>query len=185
MRRIQPIQIAQADVKSKQLLEGVQRGLGMIPNLVKTMAQSPAALAGYLNFNQALGDALNPPLREQISLVVAGINGCSYCASAHCAIGGKAGIDKGELTANLQGRSQDGKTQAALQFARDVVEKRGMVSDEDLGSVRAAGYTDRQIIEIIAMVALNIFTNYFNNVAETEIDFPLVDVAGQVSAPAR
>jgi uncharacterized peroxidase-related enzyme len=149
----------------------------MVPNLMKTLAQSPAALSGYLNLNQALESALTGPLREQIALAVAGVNDCSYCASAHCAIGATAGVGPDELAANLHGESQDGQTRVALQFARAVVEKRGQVSDEDLDDVRAAGYGDPQIAEIVAVVALNIFTNYFNHVAATDIDFPVVETA--------
>jgi uncharacterized peroxidase-related enzyme len=178
MQRIQPIQVTEAPAKSRQLLESVQQAMGMVPNLMKTLAQSPAALAGYLNLNQALGGALTGPLREQIALAVAGINGCDYCASAHCAIGAKVGVNSAELAANLHGDSQDGQTRAALKFAGAVVEKRGEVSDGDLDDVRAAGYGDSQIAEIVAVVALNIFTNYFNHVAATEIDFPVVDTAG-------
>ena len=177
MQRIQPIQITEAPQKSRQLLEGVQRAMGMIPNLMKTLAQSPAALSGYLSLNQALDSALTGPLREQIALAVAGINDCRYCASAHCAIGAKVGVDSDELAANLIGDSQDSQTHAVLQFARAIVEKRGQVSDEDLDDIRAAGYGDPQIAEIVAVVALNIFTNYFNHVAATDIDFPVVETA--------
>lgn len=182
MPRIQPVQPTQANEKSKQLLEGVQRGLGMVPNMMKTFAHSSAALAGYLNFNQALGGALTPALREQISLAVAGVNHCDYCASAHTLLGANSGIAKEELAANLAGQSSDDATQAALTFARAVVEHRGRVTDGDLMLIKASGYSDEQIVEIIAVVALNIFTNYFNHVADTEIDFPLVETAGVASA---
>ncbi len=177
MQRIQPVQVTEAPAKSRQLLEGVQRKMGMVPNFMKTLAQSPAALTGYLNLNQALDGALTRPLREQIALAVAGVNGCNYCASAHSAIGAGVGIGPDELAANLHGESQDGPTRAALQFARAIVEKRGQVSDEDIDEVRAAGYADPQIAEIVAVVALNVFTNYFNHVAATDIDFPVVDTA--------
>ncbi|QDU72546.1 carboxymuconolactone decarboxylase family protein [Mucisphaera calidilacus] len=177
MARITPVQVAQAQGNTKQLLEGVQKGLGMVPNMMKTMAQSSAALGAYLNFSQALATALNPRLREQIALAVAGINNCSYCASAHTALGSKAGVDNTELAANLQGRSEDPKTQAALRFARAIVIKQGWVSDDELADIREAGYADQQIVEIVAVVALNLFTNYFNHVADTEIDFPVVETA--------
>ena len=182
MPRIQPVQPTQANEKSKQLLEGVQRGLGMVPNMMKTFAHSSAALAGYLNFNQALSSALTPALREQISLAVAGVNQCDYCASAHTLLGANTGLANDELAANLSGESSDDKTQAALTFARAVVEQQGKVTDGDLMLIKAAGYSDAEIVEIVAVVALNIFTNYFNHVADTEIDFPKVETTGVVTA---
>lgn len=175
MPRIQPVQPTQAHGKSRKLLEGVQRGLGMVPNLAKTLAHSSAALSAYLNFSQALSGALTPELREQISLTVAGINGCDYCASAHTLLGRNVGIAEEELAANLSGASTNDNTQAALTFARAVVERRGEVADDDLSQIRAAGFTDAQIVEIVAVVALNLFTNYFNHVADTENDFPPVE----------
>lgn len=177
MSRIQPIQPTEASDKSKKLLDGVQRGLGMVPNMVKTMAHSPATLAGYVNFNQALSGALTPALREQISLAVAGINGCDYCASAHTLLGRNVGITEEELAANLAATSHDEKTQAGLTFAQRIVEQHGQVTDDDLMLARTAEYTEAQVVEIVAVVSLNIFTNYLNLVAETEIDFPVVETA--------
>ena len=175
MPRIQPVQLTDAPGPSRQQLEGVQRALGMIPNLLKTMAQSPAVLSAYLGMSQALTSALTPALREQIALTVAGANYCRYCASAHTALGARVGLDADELKANLRGDAGDPRARAALRFARAVVERRGWVRDEDLTDVRAAGFSDRQVAEIVAVVALNLFTNYFNHVAATEIDFPIVE----------
>ncbi|GAB5402790.1 MAG: carboxymuconolactone decarboxylase family protein [Aureliella sp.] len=175
MTRIQPVQPTQANENTQKLLDGVQRGLGMVPNMFKTLAHSSAALAGYLNFNQALGAALTTTLREQIALAVAGINGCDYCASAHTLLGRNAGVSNEELAANLAGQSSDVTTQAALSFALAVVEHRGRVADTDLAQIKAAGFTDADIVEIVSVVALNVLTNYFNLVAEPEIDFPVVE----------
>lgn len=177
MPRIEPVQVSQADGKSKQLLEGVQRSLGMVPNLLKTLAHSPTALNAYISINQALSQALTAPLREQIALTVAGANKCNYCASAHAVLGAKAGVDEDEMIANLQGDSNDDKTRAALRFVREVIKERGWVSDDELANVRAAGYSDAEIAEIVAVTAVNIFTNYFNHVALTAVDFPLIDTA--------
>jgi len=187
MPSIQRLRVSDSEGKSKQLLEGVQRGLGMVPNLLKTLAQSSSALAGYLSFSQALSGALTPALREQIALTVAGVNHCNYCASAHTALGAKAGIHAGELAANVRGKSGDQNVEAALRFASAIVEKRGWVSDDDLKDVRAAAYSEAQIVEIVAVVALNLFTNYFNHVAATDIDFPVVDthaMAGSGHSPS-
>ena len=178
MPRIQPVQPTQANEKSRQLLEGLQRRMGMVPNMAKTFAHSSAALAAFVNFNQALNSALNPALREQISLAVSGLNGCDYCASAHTLMGVNVGIDEEELTSNLAGQSSDDRTQAALTFARTVVERQGRVTDGDLMLIKAAGYTDTEIVEIVTVVALNLFTNYFHHVVDTDIDFPIVETAG-------
>ena len=174
MPRIKPVQVSQAHQDARKSLEGIQRKLGMVPNLLKTIGRSPAALAGYLNFNSSLQDALDPQLREQLGLVVAGANSCDYCASAHFALGQKAGVDADEMAANLKGESRTDQTRAALRFASALVAERGRVADDDIDDVRAAGFTDAQILEIVAVVALNLFTNYVNHVAQTEIDFPIV-----------
>ena len=141
------------------------------------MAQAPAALEGFLNFNTALSTgSLDAKLREQLAVTIAGYNGCEYCISAHVFLGGKAGVDKAELLSNLNGNSSDNKIQAAVDFARVLMEKRGNASNEEIKAVKVAGYNDEQIIEIVAHVALNTFTNYFNIVAQTEIDFPAVNI---------
>lgn len=177
MARISPIDHEAADGKAKTLLDGVQKSLGTVPNLIASVANSPATLQAYLGFGQALGGGeLGGKLREQIAVMVAGANACEYCASAHTALGQAQGVDQGELAANLAGESSDPRTDAALKFARAIVVKRGFVSDEDLEQVRAAGFGDGEITEIVGVVAINVFTNYFNHVAQTENDFPRVEV---------
>ncbi len=173
MARIKPNQ--NPDAKSQELLNGIKEKLGSTPNFFTTLANSSAALGAFLGASGALaGSKLNAALREQIALTVAGANGCDYCASAHTAIGKKQNIAESELTQNLQARSSDGKTQAALTLARRIVETRGRVSDADVQAARTAGYTDGEIVDIVAVVGLNTFTNYFNHVADTENDFPVV-----------
>jgi uncharacterized peroxidase-related enzyme len=175
MARIQPISSDQAQGKAKVLLDGVEKKLGGVPNLIRTLAVAAPALEGYLNFSQALaGGNLNARLREQIAIAVGAANACEYCASAHTAIGKSLGLKETELTANLDASSQDSKVQVALEFARDVVAKRGWVNDQEVQRVRDAGYSESEIVEIIAHVALNLFTNYFNHIAGTEVDFPVV-----------
>lgn len=175
MPRLTPIDPARAEAKTKALLDGVQRALGATPNLMRTLANAPAALEAYLGFNKALaGGGLSGALRESIALTVAGENGCDYCASAHTMLGSLQGLDEAELARNLAGRSADPKVQAALDFAKAVVVKRGWVSDADVQAVRDAGHDDAAITEIVATVTVKIFSNYFNHVAGTEVDFPLV-----------
>ena len=177
MARINPVTQDQADPKARELLAGVEKSLGMVPNILGTLAQSPASLAAYLGFGQALsGGTLGGKLREQIAVTVAGANSCEYCASAHTALGKGQGVDEVELARNLEGESEDERTGAALRFARAIALKRGWVSDEDYAAVREAGFGDGEVVEIIATVAINTFTNYFNHIAQTENDFPRVAV---------
>ena len=177
MPRLNPINPETADPKSNELIADVQKKIGMTPNMFATLAQSPAAFQSYLTFGETLkGGVLSAKLGEQIALAVAGANACQYCASAHTAIGGSLGVDQDELARNLDGESSDAKTATALEFARNVVAKRGWVSDADLAEVRNAGFTEGEVAEIVAHVALNTFTNYFNHVAQPEVDFPKVEV---------
>lgn len=183
MSRLQAIDPAAAEGKTKTLFDGVEKKLGLVPNLLRTLGASPAALEAYLAFSQALsGAGLDAKAREAIALTVAGENACDYCASAHTAIGGSLGIGAGELADNLRGRSGDAKLAAALDFAAAVTSKRGLVSDADLAALREAGYDDAAAVEIVTTVALNLLTNYVNHVAQTEIDFPKVDAAAANAA---
>jgi len=182
MTRINPLTIEAAPQGSAQILAGVKDKIGMVPNLYGAIAHAPAALSAYLAFSQAIGESsISPALREQIALTTAGINSCDYCASAHTLMGKGAGIDPDELARNLVGESSDSKTQAALSFATAIVDQRGFVDDAALAVVRGAGYSQEEIVEIIAVVSINIFTNYFNHIAEVEIDFPLVRAPANAS----
>jgi uncharacterized peroxidase-related enzyme len=178
MTRIKPLEPSEASPKAQNLLGAVQAKIGMTPNMMKTMAQSAAVLDGYLGLSGALSSGvLNPKLREQIALAVGQANSCQYCLSAHSTIGKMVGLKPEEIAASRRATATDPKVAAALRFVQDLVVHKGIVDDSALSSVRAAGYTDAEIVEIIAHVAMNIFTNYFNHVAGTEVDFPKVDVA--------
>ncbi len=172
MSRIETVNPAQATGKAKELLDGVKSKLGMTPNLMRVMANSPAVLDAYLKFSGTLGSGdLPAKTREQIALTVGQANSCDYCLSAHSAIGKMVGLSADQILDSRRGSSSEPTTNAVLRFARQLVDKRGLVSDADLEAVRSAGLNDGAIAEIVANVALNIFTNYFNHVAETEIDF--------------
>ena len=178
MPRLNAIETAEAAPRAQTLLGGVQKKLGMTPNLMRTMAHSPAVLEAYLGFGNSLAQSsLAPRLREQIALTVAELNRCQYCLSAHSALGRMAGLGDEEIADSRRGSSTDRKTEAVLQFARKIVTERGWVSDEDVASVRTAGVNDTEIAELVAAVVLNIFSNYFNHVAGTQVDFPEVEPA--------
>ncbi|WP_459210659.1 carboxymuconolactone decarboxylase family protein [Aquimarina rhabdastrellae] len=175
MTRLQPVTPEKATGKTKELFDGIHKKLGMVPNMMKTMGNSSAVLEGYLNLSDALSKgSLGAPLGELIALAVANTNSCNYCLSAHTFIGQNlVKIDPQVLKLAQQGKNADKKVEAALTFAQILVNKKGQLSDSDLDIVTSVGYTNGEISEIIAHVSLNILTNYFNNVANTEIDFPL------------
>ncbi len=172
LKRIEP---AVATGKTKQIFDAFQRSLGTVPNLMRTLANSPAALNAYVSFSGALNEAQLPaPLREQIAIAFANTNYCDYCLSAHSALGKLAGVSDADLTRARTADAADEKAAAALRFAVNVVRERGRVPSSEVEALRAFGYSDGDIAEIVAAVALNMFTNYFNPIAGTEIDFPVV-----------
>ncbi len=173
MARIKPNQSPSPEVQEK--LNAIEAKLGKVPNIFQTFAHSPAVLDFYMQGSGALGNtSISAALRESIALTVAGANNCDYCASAHTAIGAGAGLSEDELKANLLARSEDAKTQAALDFALLLVKDQGNVNDNDVQAVKDAGFSEAEVLEITAVVAFNIFTNYFNHVADTDVDFPMV-----------
>ena len=183
MTRLKALSPEEATGKTKELFKGIQGKLGMVPNMMKTMGNSAAVLEGYLNLSGSLSHGtLGAKTGELIALAVSESNTCDYCLSAHTFIGEKlVGIDTNSLTAAREGNSNNPKVDAALKFAQTLVTKRGAVNDADVSKVKAAGYTDGEIGEIVAHVALNILTNYFNNTASTEIDFPVVNAREKVA----
>jgi uncharacterized peroxidase-related enzyme len=173
MARINPVE-QNGNSKAQEILGAVKKKMGMVPNMISTMAQSPTVLQAYLGFAQTLaGGSLSAALQQRIALDVSEANQCNYCLSAHSFLGRKAGLSETEVLDARHGTAADEKTDAALVFARKIVEDRGHVSDEDVEEIRQAGYTDGEIAEIVANVALSTFTNYFNRVADTDIDFPV------------
>ena len=157
-------------------LKALQKKIGMLPNIYGSMAHSPATLNALLGFNGAIAEGvLNPALREQIALTIAGENGCDYCASAHTMMAKGAGVSAEEATNNLVAQSDDPRTAAILTFVKKVVVNRGFASDTEVADLRAAGINDEEFVEILAHVGINLFANYFNNIVQTEIDFPLVE----------
>jgi len=175
MSRLPAIQTESATGKAKELLEAVQAKLKITPNMTRVMANSPAVLQAYLAFNGALSaGVLNAKLREQIAIAVAEQNSCQYCLSAHTAIGKMLGLPDSESEAARHGRSESAKNQAALRFAHELIAQKGQVTNADFAVIRAAGWNDAEIAEMIADVALNLFTNYFNLAAQVDVDFPKI-----------
>ncbi|WP_420409766.1 carboxymuconolactone decarboxylase family protein [Hoeflea sp.] len=171
-----PASIEDTPQSARPMLEQVKAQLGSVPNLFRLTATSPAALRGYLGLSGALsGGELDAPTRERVALAVSQLNSCQYCLAAHTYIGKNiAKLDDAEIAANRKGGSSDPRADVAVRFAVKLVETRGSVSDADLSAVKLAGFSDAEIVEIIAHVALNTLTNYLNEALGTPIDFPAV-----------
>lgn len=175
MTRIPLVADQAAAPKSQELLGAVKKKLGLVPNMARVLAHSPAALDAYLAMSGALAHAgLSAEKRERLALTVGEANACGYCLSAHTAIGQKLGLSLNDTLDARAAKANDPKTAATLALARTIVTTQGRVGDADLQKARAAGLTDADLVETIAVVALNIFTNYVNHIAETPIDFPEV-----------
>ena len=177
-----PAEVNDAPEAARPLLQAVEKKIGFAPNIYKLIANSPAALEGTLSLSEALGKgALDAKTRERIALAVANVNGCNYCNAAHTAIAGMHNMDSIEIAANRKGRSSDPKAEVAVAFARKVAISRGDVTSSDVQHVRDAGFSDAELVEIVAHVALNVLTNYINEVFGTPIDFPEVEPAGRAA----
>ena len=173
MSRIHQIAPEAASDRARSLLDAVKSKLGIVPNMTRAMANSPAVLDGYLQFSGALSKGSLPArLREQLSLAVAQANGCEYCLAAHSTIGKMVGLTTEQIRDSRLGTAVDPRADALIRFALEVIQTRGRVSDTALAEVREAGFDDGVLAEVVAHVALDVFTNYFNNVAQTDVDFP-------------
>ncbi len=178
MPRIHPLSLDQAPESTKPTLEHINKTLGKVPNLLSTLGHSPAALSFYTHGKEALAKGtLGQAFGEQLAMAIGAISGCDYCVAAHNVIGKGAGLSDEERAANIAGKSGDPKVQSAIDFAKAIVEGRGFVDDSAFDAVKAAGYTDDEILEILAITMFNLFTNYANHMIETEIDFPKVEAS--------
>ncbi|MHC8285968.1 carboxymuconolactone decarboxylase family protein [Pseudomonas sp. XS1P51] len=171
MSRITTLSLEHATDTTRPLLEGVQKKIGFLPNVFKTLAHAPAVLSSYLQQSVALGKtSLSATEKEAIFLATSQVNGCDYCLAAHTLFAGKAGLSAQDILSARQGQLN-----AYATLARQITESRGHLRSEQIEAARAAGINDSKIIEVIAHVASQTLTNYLNNVALTEIDFPAID----------
>lgn len=178
MARVNLVDKASAPAGSRAALEQIQGAFGMVPNMFKAVANSPAALQSMWGSFGALGaGTIGAKLGEQIAVAVADRNDCNYCLAAHTVLGQKAGASAAEMTEAQTGRSTDPKTRAALAFAINVVENRAAVTAANVQALRAAGFDDGAIVEILAHIALNLFTNYVNVAFDVPVDFPAVKLS--------
>lgn len=175
MPRLQPIELARASGKVRELLQEVQLTMGMVPNLVGAVAHSPAVLEAFLCLRNLLQESVLPEkLCEQISLAVSQRHGAQYGVSGHTALGRAVGLSDEEIHDARQGRATNSRVEAAIRFALQVIDKRGNVGEEDWSRLRAAGYSDREAVEILAWIGVNTFSDYFTQATQTEVDFPRI-----------
>ena len=173
MPRLKPLDPSRAAGPSKEMLDAVQKKLGKVPNVLRAMAHSPGVLGFYLAGSEALSKcALSPAVREQIALAVGQANGCDYCLAAHTAMGKAAGLDDEAMLAARRGVGTDPRATAAVVLARKIVQARGDLSDADVAHARKAGLDDAALGEVVAVTCFNVFTNYFNHLNGTDVDFP-------------
>jgi uncharacterized peroxidase-related enzyme len=183
MSRVQLITPSTASPERKEVLDRIQSAFGAVPAMFQAVANSPAALRSmWGSFGALAGGSLPAKLGEQIAVAVADRNACEYCLAAHTALGRKAGATAEEMAAAQVGESNDPATAAALRFALKLVEQRGQVGDADVQALRTAGFGDEAIVEILAHVALNLFTNYVNVAFAVPVDFPAVRLRHAVAA---
>lgn len=166
--------------ESKPTLDAFARNIGFTPNMMTTFALSPIAFNAWATLRSSLSKALDLKTREAISLAVSELNGCNYCLAVHSFGAEHAKIPPDEIILARKGHAGDPKRDAAVQFARQVAETHGKVTDVDVNAVREAGYTDANVIEIVALVAMYSLTNFFNNVVDPDKDFPAVPPAGSI-----
>jgi len=180
MSYVQLVDFKNTTPDRKAVLEQINGVFGVVPNMFKAVANSPAALNSMWGAFGALGKGtLGAKLGEQIAVAIANFNQCEYCLAAHTVLGKGAGATQTEMDSAKDGVSADPKTSAALEFALSVVKNRAQVSSGDLDKLRAAGFKDEQVVEILAHVALNVFTNYINVALDIPVDFPKVALSAR------
>lgn len=181
MARTIVLNAEQVPVESRPTLDSFSKGLGFVPNMMASFAQSPIAFNAWATLLGSLSKALDVKTRDSIGLAVSEVNGCNYCLSVHSFTAENlAKMSSEEIDLARRGFSNDNKRDAAVQFARKVIKNRGKIQDVDIAAVRDAGYSDANIMEIVALVAMYSLTNFFNNVFEPDLDFPVVSPAGSI-----
>lgn len=169
------INTANVPVASQELLGQIHKAFGATPNMFKAVSNSPAALKSmWGSFGALGGGTLGAKLGEQIAVAIANRNRCEYCLAAHTVLGKGAGATSEEMAAAQMGRSADVKTAVALVFVLKVVSDRAQINAADIAALREVGFTDEQVVEMIAHIALNLFTNYINVALDVPVDFPKV-----------
>lgn len=173
MSRLQSVSPEKAQGKTAELYSAIKASLGGVPNLFQALGNSPKALETFLGIGGGLKGSLLSSLEQgAIALTVAQANGCDYCLSAHTVLGGMLKLSPEEMVANRNGSSLDQKRKALIELTKEIVNEKGRISDKTLSNFKAAGYTDAHVPEVLLSIIQNTYTNYFNNLNHTEVDFP-------------
>lgn len=173
MSRIRPVPPEEASQRVKEAYAILKQKIGSLPNIFLHMGHSEPALRTYLSLSEAASHGVFPAqLREKIALTVAEANHCNYCLAAHTAIAHGLGVDNADILEARLGHSQDKKTGAILEFVKKVVEQRAQISSQEVARLKELGVTDQELVDLVALITLNIFTNYFNLIADPKVDFP-------------
>ena len=161
-----------APEKSVALLEGAEKSFGFVPNLIGTMAESPAATKGYLTIGQIFDEtSFSPTERQLVILSASRYNECHYCMAAHSVVAEMQKVPADVIEAIRSDRAiADPKLEALRAFTTAVVDKRGWVSEGDIGAFLEAGYAKEQILEVILGVSMKTLSNYVNHIAQTPLD---------------
>jgi uncharacterized peroxidase-related enzyme len=159
-----------APAKAQPILANYEKALGVIPNFFAMIAESPDALKAIADMHATLGKSLGHKTRERLHIMTAEVNGCNYCLSAHSYLGAQLQLTKEEMELNREGHSSDPQVDAAMKFGYKIAKSRGHIEDADVEAVRAAGFTDAQIVDIVAETAFSFITNLFNNTFKTDLD---------------
>lgn len=174
MSRVKPVTIEEAKGEVKEIYQALEKKMGKVINIFQNMGNSPAVLKGFLGLSEAVDHtSLSPKIREKIALIVGQTNHCQYCLSAHTAIAKGHGFSDQEIINARHAEAEDPKTKEILKFAKTVVENRGHISNQDVASLKAAGVSDTELTELILVIILNMYTNYFNLITDPKVDFPL------------
>lgn len=179
MPRISPVDPSLASDEQRPLFDSIEKKMGRLPNVLKTLGHSPAALDAYIKLS-AVQDAssFSAKERELLALAISAENDCQYCVSAHSAIASQMRVSPEAAAQAMSGQAEDPKLQAAITLAKALTANRGWVDDDALASVKSAGLSDQSIMDVVLAVTVNTLTNYANHLADTEVDFPVVELSG-------
>ncbi len=174
MNRITPVTEHNVEQSAQNMLHQIQKRFGRVPKMFQNMANSPSTLQAFASLSECCEKtSLSPKLRHEIGLLMAELNQCNYCIAAHSQLAKAMKFPENDILKARQGLTEDAKSQAILDFCKAIVDERGGVSDQEVQKLKGQGVTDQELCEIVLLVTFNMFTNYFNKVADTEIDFPL------------
>lgn len=174
MSRIIPVNVEEGNKRTHEVIAKVQSKYGSVSDMMAIMVNSPSLLDGYMDFSAAMVGTLPRHLRELVAVAVAEFNRCPYCLASHVVGAQRAGVTDEVILEARQFKSSEPRAAAMLTLAHLILTHRGQITDEELNAARAAGLTEKEIVEVVGVVSVNIFTNYFNLVAGTEPEHPHV-----------